>query len=195
MAFQLIDDSEFNEPVTLAEVKSYCRIDSDYTSDDNELEIIMAAARARIEAQINIGLANRDVILQWSGYGIELPLSPTGEIIEVTDRDGVMTSDKYTVDSYQAKSIGINDACCGSGFNYFYNINGTVEITRNSEYISNDLYSVKYNTGYSELTKALKMALLAEIDFLFKQRGEPDDSLISPSALLLCSSYSRNPIL
>jgi len=195
MAFQLIDDSEFNEPVTLAEVKSYCRIDSDYTSDDNELEIIMTAARTRIEAQINIGLANRDVILQWSGYGIELPLSPTGEIIEVTDKDGVMTTDKYTTDNYQAKSIGINDVCCGSGFNYFYNINGSVEISRNSEYISNDLYSVKYNTGYSELPKALKMALLAEIDFLFKQRGEPDDSLISPSALLLCSSYSRNPIL
>lgn len=195
MTFQLVDNSEFDEPVTLDEVKAYSRIDLDYSADDNDLSMFISAARVRIEAQINVGLANRDVILQWDGSWTELPLSPTGDIISVTGKDGDIDPEDYTVSDYQAKSIGINGICGTSGLNFFYHTSGVVEISGNRNYNNDVMYSVAYNTGYVELPKALKMAMLAEVDYLFKQKGQPDENLISSAALLLCASYSRNPIL
>ncbi len=196
MSYQIIDNPDFDETLTLDEVKSFCRIDQDYTANDDELILLISAARIRIEAYLNIGLVERSIVVQWPGYPLDLPLSPTGEITAVTGKDGAISEADYTVSSYQAKRIAIN-AVSGDGmFNYFYNLNGYVEITRSSEYADcNEMYSVTYNTGYETLPKALKNAWLSEVDYMFKMRGMPDLDQISQTSAVLVSSYSRNPIL
>jgi len=197
MQYQLIDEAEVTEPVSLAEVKAYCRIDADYTSEDTDLEITMSAARIRLEQYLNIGFANRDVTLQWTGGLIDLPLSPNGDVVTLTDKDDVaVPTDKYTVSAYQAKKIFINDVA-GGNYNYFYSsIYETVEISGGSHCADiTDIYTLVYNTGYEDLPKALKQALLAEIDYLYKLRGMPVSDVVSPNAALLANGYSRNLVL
>lgn len=193
MSYQLIDNETVTEPVTLAEVKAYSRIDADYTSEDAQLGIMMTAARQRLEQYLNIGLARREVTLQWNGYPIDLPLSPNGDIISVSDKDGALATDKYTSTAYQAKKLWVNDVY-GGDFNYFYNMNGTVEITSAGGHC-HEMYTAVYETGYEELPGALKQALLAEIDYLFKLRGMPVADVISPNSAILANGYSRNLII
>lgn len=194
MSYQLIDNETVTEPVTLAEVKAYCRIDADYTSDDEDLELLITASRQRLEQFLNIGLAKRDVTLEWNGYPVDLPLSPNGDIVSVSDKDGVLTTDKYTSTSYQAKKLWVNDVA-GHNINWFYNINGTVEAWDLVGAVCRDMYTAVYETGYDDLPAALKQALLAEIDYLFKLRGMPVSDVISPNAAILANGYSRNLIL
>jgi len=193
MSYQIIDDTKFVETLTLDEVKSFCRIDQDYTANDDELTLLISAARVRIEAYLNIGLVQRVIVVQWSGYPLDLPLSPTDEITSVTGKDGAIAEADYTVSSYQAKRISIN-AVSGGAIEWFYH-NGFVEPWTWNAPCSDEMYSVTYLTGYETLPKALKNAWLSEVDYMFKMRGMPDLDQISQTAAVLVSSYSRNPIL
>jgi len=195
--YQLIDEAEVTEPVSLAEVKAYCRIDADYTSEDTDLEITMTAARVRLEQYLNIGLANRDVTMQWSGCPVNLPLSPNFTIISLQDKDSQpVSTDDYHITKYQAKRIGINSMSFLDGYNWFYNIDGGVQVWDIDGSVQDEsFYTLVYNTGYEDLPKALKQALLAEIDYLYKLRGMPVSDVVSPNAVLLANGYSRNLIL
>ena len=193
MSYQIIDDTDFTETVTLAEVKNFSRIDADYTAFDDELTLLISAARQRIEAYLNIGLVQRSITVQWAGYPLELPLSPTGDITSVTGKGGAIAEADYTVSNYQAKRIAINSVSGGS-IEWFYH-DGYVEPWTWNAAACNEMYSVTYLTGHDELPKALKNAWLSEVDYLFKMRGMPDLDQISQTAAVLVSSYSRNPIL
>lgn len=184
------------EPVNLAEVKAWCRIDDDYVSDDVQLTMLMTSARDILEQQTNIGFAVRTLELQWPGTPVEMPLSPTGAITSVKDKDGnTVATDKYTVTGYQAKSIWVN-AVCGSGSpQFFYGIDQTVSLWAWDERKCEDLYKCVYSTGYDVCPKPLKQAILTQIDYMFKQQGMPSNSIVSEQALLLCNGYSRNLIL
>lgn len=194
----IVDEAtDIIEPITLAEVKAYCRIDQDYASDDGMLEVLITTARQRIEAYINRGLANRDVIVYWDGCELRLPLIPNGDIVEVKQSDTVLDPDKYTASTTPNKKIYVNDRFSGS-FNYFYSLNGSVEISANgnqSELL--DGYSVKYNTGYEDgkIPASLKQALLSEVDYLFKLAGLPATDVISPNAAMLANAYNNNRII
>lgn len=196
MSYQVIDDTEVTEPVTLAEVKNYCRIDSDYTSDDVELGVMITAARQRLEQFLNIGFVRREVKLQWDGRYMELPLSPTGDLISVMDGDTALTYDKYYLSGYQAKSLGIKPSG-STGVEWFYNQDFT-EVSLFSGGLLGygcEMFLATYETGYETLPNSLKLALLAQIDYQFKQRGMPDNELYSHMALDLARPYSRNLVL
>lgn len=200
MTFDIIDyGTVTDEPISLADVKVYMRIDSDYASDDNGITMSMIAARERLEQYLNVGLANRDVTVQWSGGALKLPLSPTVSVATVTDKDGeVLPADQYTVSEWRDKTIFVNSAVGCTGLNYFYNLNGNVEVTfPNGQLVNASVYTVEYNTGYEseDLPSALKQALLAEIDYLYKLRGMPVTDLVSPNAAMLASGYSKNLVL
>lgn len=196
--YQLIDEEEATEPVTLGEAKAYMMIDADYASDDADIQLMITTARERLEQYLNVGLANRDVTLQWSGYPIELPLSPNGNVVSLVDKDDVaVPSDKYTVTLYRDKKIWINNSS-SSGIEWFYAIDNSY-VTPFSGYVneSTDIYTLVYNTGYEsdKLPKALKQAILAECDYLYKLRGMPVTDLVSPNAKLLAHGYSKNLVL
>ena len=197
MEYQLIDDEEVTEPVTLAEVKAYSQIDADYSSDDDTLGILITTARVRLEQYLNIGLANRNVTLQWQGGLIELPLSPNGEIVSLKDKDDAsVTSENYTVSAFQNKSIFVNDIA-GDNYHYWYSaLSMRAYLTPLPKEIDlTTIYTLVYNTGYETLPNTLKQAILAEVDFLFKLKGLPVTTLVSPNAKMLANGYSRNLIL
>lgn len=193
MQFQLIDNEEVTEPITLAEVKAYSQIDADYSSDDAILNILISTARVRLEQYLNIGLAKRAVTLQWGGYPIDLPLSPNYDVVSLKDKDGEdVPTDDYHISEYEAKKIWVNSKI--NGVEYFYNINGSVSAWL-SQPCNSSIYTLVYNTGYETLPAILKQALLAETDYLIKMRGMPVTDIISRNAASLASGYSRNLIL
>lgn len=196
MSYELIDEAEVTEPVTLTEAKAFMRIDDDYTSEDSEIEATITTARQRLEQYLNVGLANRDVMVVWNGSILELPLSPNLDVISVQDNeDTPLDIDKYTVQGYHNKSIRVNSVC-GGDWDFFYQTNGIVNVGIPMPYENNTFYKAVYNTGYADnLPKALKLAILAEIDYLYKLKGLPVTDDISPNAIKMASGYSNNLIL
>lgn len=198
MSFDIVDYGLIEvEPVTLEEAKSYMQIDADYASDDNQIRIAISSARERLERYLNIGLVNRDIAIEWNGDCLKLPLTPNFEVVSVSDKDGVLTSDKYTVSQGRNKRISINGIASGN-LNYFYSITTeTVQISTEYGVDYDSVYTVIYNTGYEDLTNmvGLKQSLLAEANYLFKLRGNPVTDAISPNAALLSASYSKNLLL
>jgi hypothetical protein len=188
------------EPVTLAEVKAWCRIDDDYVSDDAQLNLLISSARELLEQETNIGFAPRTLELQWNGCPVEMPYSPTGAITSVKNKDGdTLTTDEYEVSTNQAKSIMVKSACGYDGFEFFYHIDQSVSLWSwpVNNLCADDAYACVYVTGYEagKLPKSLKQGILTQIDYMFKQQGMPDNSLVSEQALLLAKGYSRNLIL
>lgn len=194
MDIQIVDNQPVTEPITLAEVKSYLQIDADYSVNDFDLMIASTAARKRLEAYLNIGLVKREIIVYWDGSPIELPLSPTGNILEVLKNSEELSSEDYTLILMPANRISVNQAYACNG-EWFYSIDGFVEFTPTFTAGSTDVYICRYETGYDELKGDLKQALQAEIAYIYQLRGEPVTDIISPNAVLLASQYSRNLIL
>ena len=195
MSYQLEDIETVTEPVTLAEVKSFSRIDSSYSADDAQLLMSITLARKRIEAYLNIGLAKREVTVYWNGHPLQLPLSPTGIVTELTKNGDILTGDDFEIDTYPAKTITIKDVGCGWFNNPFYSINGTVTFDLVNPEHNKDVYKCTYETGYNVLPNDLKFALLSETDVLYKLRGEPVVDLINPNTVKMVAHYSRNLIL
>lgn len=194
--YQLIDDAQITEPISLSEAKAYMMIDADYASDDADISLLISTARERLEQYLNVGLAEREVTLQWPGNPIELPLSPNGAITSLKDKDNVdVPTDKYTASAYRDKTILVNSQS-SSGIEWFYAIDNSY-VTAFSGYVSdvNTIYKLVYVTGYDVLPKALKQAILAEVDYLYKLRGMPVTDLVSPNAKLLAHGYSKNLVL
>lgn len=134
-------DEVITEPVTLAEVKNFCKID--VTEDDNLIEMMIIACRQECEALTNIGFVQREIIVvQNNGNGgAYLPLGPVGTIGAVVDGDTTITTATFS----------------GSTFKQI--------LTPRSERIT-----LTYSAGYSLLPKELKLALLECIFFRYDER-------------------------
>lgn len=199
MDYQIVVIQEVtSEPVSLDMQKAWSKIDSDYSELDSQISTVITSARKLLESQTNVGFAPRKLGLQWNGRLIEMPFSPTGQILEVLKNGEAITSDEYLVNNYQAKSILIKNLSCGTG-SFFYGINDAFvepwpmgDLDGNSFW---DMYQVNYVTGYEVTPVDLKNAIMTQADFMIKRFGMPDDNEISTDALLLCSGYSRNPVI
>lgn len=181
-------------PVTIQEIKDFLRIDADYTSEDTSLLTTAAAAREILQENLNIGLVPMELEFQWNGCKEELPFSPTISVTSVKDSEG--NDVEYTLDGYQAKSIWVNGYYGSSAGNWFYSISGGyVEYTPFGRVGDEPLYKCIYQTGYETLPATLKLALLAQIDHMYKLRGQPEGSMVSSSAIRMAQGYSRNLVI
>jgi len=182
------------EPVTLAEIKAFLRIDVDYITEDESLLLTAGAAREIMQDYLNIGLVPMELEFQWDGSRKELPFSPTIQVISVKDELG--DDVEYSIDGYQAKSISVNRVCGDWTGNVFYSISGGyVEYDPIINNVLQPVYKAVYQTGYQVLPNTLKLALLAQIDHMYKLRGQPEGSMISTAALRMAQGYSRNLVL
>jgi len=189
-------DSDYSEAVTLEEVKAYMRIDADYSSEDFELQTFISAARERLEQYLNVGLANRDVKLEWNGNPLKLPLTPNGALVSIVDKDNVAVStDEYTLSNGANKLIYINSLNTG-GIEWFYSIDRSyAEPWSFTAADCESVYTAIYNTGYDSLPKGLKLALLAQVDFMYKNKGLPETKTIAPYAAMMAKGFSKNLVL
>ena len=148
------DDGSVTEPVTLAEVKSFCKLGTG-TAEDTVLELLITAARQQCEAYCNIGFIPREVtaVLNNSCGGIYLPYGPVQDIVSVTDwNDEALTVDEgYTTQGTKWVQL----------------------LTPHEEGLT-----VVYNAGYGDdydLPGDLKLAVLQQVFYLYRNRGEISD--------------------
>lgn len=130
-----------DEPVTLEEVKNFCKID--VSEDDTLITMMITSCRLECEQLSNIGFVNRDVeLVQNNGNGgAYLPLGPNGDIASVKNIEG--TDLTYKASGTAWKQI--------------------------LEPWHERLYII-YNTGYTTLPESLKLALLECIFYRYDER-------------------------
>lgn len=82
------------EPLTLAEAKLHCRVDTDFTADDALLTALIVAARALAETRCNrtIAKARWQLTLDRFPEAIRLPMPRVTQVLSVhyRDPDGVL---------------------------------------------------------------------------------------------------------
>lgn len=176
MEIKVIEGVEI-EPVTLAEIKSWCQIDADYSVEDDVLNIIATGARERLEKELNLSFATKTILCQWGGNSMYIPYGPVQSVTGVTS-----STDETTQIDYQEYGLDFPTISLGGDDCYIIYPVG---------YLGAKLYNLTYVAGYEALPSALKQALLIQIDYELKGRGMPDIDL-SPDALRKAAVYSRN---
>ena len=159
------NDTVIDEPVTLTEVKNFCKID--IGTDDDLLIALITAARQQCEAFTGVGFVEHSAvaIIDNCNGGIYLPYGPTGAINQVTNWQGTV----LVLDST-------------------YTLSGN-EFKRMLTPKENDI-TVDYTTGYTTLPESMKTALLNQIYYLYDNRAIGTDD-ISPIAKVLLNFYKR----
>lgn len=151
------------EPVTLQEAKDFCKID--ISTDDDLIEELITAGREMCESFVNIGFVEQEkiVILNNGNGGQLLPYGPVGEITEVKVNDEILSSDEYVISGNEFKRLVSPD---------------------------DESISITYTSGYAELPKKLKTALLNAIFYLYDNRAQGVDN-IGPIAMMLLKPLQR----
>lgn len=197
MSYNLTDlpDQDIIEPVSLEFQKAWSRIDADYSSDDAAIQLMISSAREALENYLNIGLVRRNVVLEWDGRPMELPLSPNGDIESVTGKDGVIADTDYYTYGGSNKILSLKNINDYSDAYYFYDMT-------NSKFVVNywsggiyDTYKVIYSTGYEVLPSALKEAIAIQVDNDLKLMGQPTNAGLCSDAKAKAEPYSRNLVL
>jgi hypothetical protein len=182
------------EPVTLAEVKSWCQIDADYSSEDSTLAIMISSAREKLEGELNVFFGVKTIEVQFSGSFFRLPYGPTGNILSFYN----VGDDPYADIEYTLHGLTFKSMCIGhvNASEWFYPIAGSYpELWRNLDHLNINTYNVMYTTGYITLPRLLKEALLIQIDYDLKARGMPGMSALSPVAVQKAQRFSQNLVL
>jgi hypothetical protein len=156
------------EPVTLDEVKLYCIIDTD--QDDDVLTDMIKAARDILEKYLNVSFVSRQItaLVNNSCGGQELPMGPiTGAIVYTNKAGDILTGVDVIGDQY------VSVEC--PTLNYIKAV---------------------YTGGYAaeELPSSLKMAIKAQVLFMYEHKGDEADAIygqIAPEAKQLSVRYRR----
>jgi uncharacterized phiE125 gp8 family phage protein len=144
------------EPVTLAEVKAYAKIDTG-TDDDSIITDLITAAREQCEDFTGISIVNRTVtaVLNNGCGGIYLPYCPFINLFSILDDDGnVISTDDYKL----------------SGILFPQLIYPHCKVT------------VMYTAGYGLPPQRIKTAILQQTFYLYENRGE--SAVISRSGIV-----------
>ena len=152
------------EPITLSELKEYCKITN--SSDDALLTALISAAREICENYSNRSFGQRSMIAWINNHngGTYLPFGPVNSITSVEDKDG--NSVDYTT--------------LGSKFMQIATPRGILK--------------VEYSAGYNNLEEVFKTAIKAQALFMYENRGDAQlDTLqgTSPIAQVILNPFRR----
>ena len=146
------------EPVTLAEVKAYCKIDTG-TTDDDILNELIVTAREQCEDFTGISIIVRTVttVLNNTCGNIYLPYCPLISLTSVTDQDGnvLMVDDDYKLSGTMFPQL---------------------------IFPKWDRLTLVYNAGYGIPPSRIKTAILQQVFYLYENRGE--SAVISRSGIV-----------
>lgn len=168
-----VEADDLTEPITLAEAKAQCRVDIDYTDDDDFITALISQARAAIENYCHISLVEKTLTvttemknkpwLLWQNSNrmeqryneFELPYGPVASF----------TSLSYIDCSGSVQNlVSITD----------YMLRGSLfkTIRINNSYDNNILV---YVTGYTIVPYDLKLGILNELVYRYELRGDPSN--------------------
>jgi len=150
------------EPVTLAEVNAYMKVD--YPDEDDLIEDdLIKEAREWVEVACGISVIARTVTAIISVLNRqELPYGPVASITNVKDATGTIITTGFTFEGTQFPRL------LGSG-----------------------LYKVTYQAGYAPLPKPLKIAIMARVLADYEHRGDVDAAGYSKIAWKHAKQYNR----
>lgn len=180
------------EPVTLAEVKAFCKIDADYAGDDDILELLLSASRELLEQKLGVYFGIREITIEFMADWIDLPYGPFQSVTSLNqifdaDPDVEITDLDYVLDGSSFKRLIINGPWNYRNWEY-----PVEQVNAVTGYPDSGKYRLTYFTGYEELPKALKFALLTQVDYMYKNQGLAGMQPISKTALQLASPFNRN---
>ncbi len=192
---QVISESA-TEPVTLSEVKDFCRLDSDSSDNDTVLSLLIASAREKLEGYLNLYFIAKVVKIEFTSRVFDLPYGPAGAITQVTSQIDdeaavILTTDQYYTDGLQFKTLIIKDWQNDSGW-WWYPVGGGWPVWQRPVNTRLEKYVVSMTTGYTTIPKALKHALLLQIDYDYKWQGKQEKEDISPAAKEQANRFGRN---
>lgn len=177
-----------DEPVTTTEAKLQLIID--FTDDDTLIGNLITAARAAIENYCNISLITKTIVLTVDVRSrFELPYGPIqteGLTVKVQKE---VTANVPVYESAEGWNL------TGVQFKTFYPAYfGAGDITVNSRYAYPDTdcgtpYKITYTAGYEEVPFDLKQAILAQVAWLYENRGDQEKQGLSPQAEGLALKY------
>lgn len=191
----IIDDAD--EPVTLAEVKEWLRLDADSFDNDNVLNTLIVSCKEKLEGRLNVYFTRKTVEVQLTGSILKLPYGPTGSILYV---ERVFTDDPYSDTDYKLKGLEFQTIFIGNqtgAIVWWYPANMSLPYIESGWWPfgvgCEPVYNIYYTTGYVTLPKLLKNALLMQIDYQFRMQGSLDivDD-ICPAALQIVNRFSQN---
>ena len=154
------------EPVSVAEVKSYMRLEgfqdvdesdsTQFDDDDDLIETLIVTARKRLEKLYRISLVPktlRAVITNLAG-DIEIPDGPVNTITEIRDRYGNLIT-TYTITGYTDDETTYEDFISLECPNY-------------------EKMVVKYEAGYEDVPDPLKVEIMRYVTWLYTYRGDQE---------------------
>lgn len=159
------------EPVSLAEVKSYMRLEgfqdvdesdsTEFDDDDDLIERFIVTARKKLEKLYGISLVIktlRAVITNLAG-DIEIPQGPVISITSLKDKSGTAIAN-YTITGYTEEEREVE----GFEFNDFVAL----------ECPNYEKMVMVYEAGYTDVPEALKIEILRYVTWLFTYRGDKE---------------------
>jgi uncharacterized phiE125 gp8 family phage protein len=164
------------EPVSRSEMKDYLRLQGfdesgDFSFDDTLIDLMITSARQRIEIYTGCSLIPkrvRTVVTNLCG-NLPLPWGPVTSDITANDSEG------EEIDADDIKIIGIQFP--------------DLDEPRQEKMV------LAYNAGFPVLPnkmKALKLAIMAHVAFLFEHRGDEVGDKIAEQAITLCRPFIKH---
>jgi uncharacterized phiE125 gp8 family phage protein len=174
------------EPVTLAEMKAYLRVDDDDSAQDDLISGLIKAARLMIEAasrRILIEQRWRVVLDRWPrDRVILLPLSPLIAVDAIRATDASGTTVELPDDAFEAD--GLSDPPCIS-------VKDAPEPGKSRNGISVELRA-GYGTTAEAVPATLKFAIRILVAHWFENRGDvTGEQILPPEALALVAPFQR----
>jgi len=172
------NESGIVEPITLAEVKNYLRLEgfiNDNTSitptfnDDNTYILgLITASREALEEYTGLSFVPKTWQIEFDNYdgNFEIPFGPVLDIIELHPQGESTATDELEFTTSSNKRI-LKTPTYGN-------------------------LVMLYDAGFTTLPKRLKDAMFKEIAYRYINRGDVNVDGISKEAMILASSYKQS---
>ncbi|HST93408.1 MAG TPA: head-tail connector protein [Microvirga sp.] len=174
------------EPITLAEMKAYLRVDDDDAAQDDLISGLIKAARLMIEAasrRILIEQSWRVVLDRWPcNRVILLPLAPLIAVDAIRITDAAGTASDLPESAFEADALSDPPRIVASG---------APDPGRPRHGISIELRA-GYGTTAEAVPATLKLAIRILVAHWFENRGDVvGEQILPPEALALVAPFQR----
>jgi uncharacterized phiE125 gp8 family phage protein len=174
------------EPITLAEMKAYLRVDDDDGAQDGLISGLIKAARLMVEAasrRILIEQSWRVVLDRWPHDGpILLPLSPLIAVESIAVTDAAGHAIQVPASAFETDLLSDPPRIV---------ISGAPEPGRARHGISIALRA-GYGTGAEDVPATLRLAIRILVAHWFENRGDvAGEQILPPQALALVAPFQR----
>ena len=165
--YRLTDVGTVVEPISLATAKLYARSQTG-TAEDALFTLFITSARKAVERLTGLSLIPKTcaaTIINMTGF-MELPYGPVTNTPVFTD---------YYGNTIYPSMIGYD----------YPQIKDPLETVT----------TVSYNVGFTSVPEELQVAILAQINFMYENRGDNSDSAtVCVITQKICQKYSRIPM-